>query len=80
MALLLVLLFQSVCIGFLGVLYLIFQYKSIIIIDANILEVLKCRIRKKSMKPYIEGLQDGSVCHRIMYQKKEKMLSRLMTL
>ena len=36
--------------------------------------------QKKSMKPYIEGLQDGSVCHRIMYQKKEKMLSRLMTL
>ena len=32
------------------------------------------------MKPYIEGLQDGSVCHRIMYQKEEKMLSRLMTL
>ena len=36
--------------------------------------------QKKSMKPYIKGLQDGSVCHMIMYQKKEKMLSRQMTL
>ena len=36
--------------------------------------------QKKSMKPYIKGLQDGSVCHMIMYQKKEKMFSRLMTL
>ena len=30
--------------------------------------------QKKSMKPYIEGLQDGSVCHRIMYQKKEDVI------
>ena len=74
MALLFVLLFQSVCIGFWVFLYLIFQYKVIIIIDVNILEVLKCRIRKKSMKPYIKGLQDGCVCHMIMYQKKEDVI------
>ena len=30
--------------------------------------------QKKSMKPYIEGLQDGSVCHRIMYQRREDVI------
>ena len=34
---------------------MIFQYKSIIIIDANILEVLKCRIRKKVNETLYRG-------------------------
>ena len=59
---------------------MIFQYKSIIIIDANILEVLKCRIRKKVNETLYQGTSRWLRVSHDYVPKKEKMLSRLMTL